>query len=324
MIHLHFNLQLVEFFVDHRSVFLTRLFAFASFFGSAAFYTALTSFLFVAWDKRRAIRLSVLILLTISINDVLKIFIRNPRPFVEQGTYRQKWAVSPRDASALAAEYSTPSGHAMGSSAVYSYLFALVRNRFVRVILVLAIVLIGASRPYLGVHYVEDVLLGWIIGLLLAGAAIRFTTQLAGTWAKVPYSLQIAIAVAASVALWLLALAFNGRIDDQVRELTAYFGFLTGIVIAFPLELRVTNFDPRSSGLIAKLLRFAISIAFMTSVLFALKLVFRPFAADETALGCALEYLRYVAAEIAAIFIAPVIFCKLSLADSYSNAAAAN
>ncbi len=141
----------------------------------------------------------MLILLTILINDVLKIFIKNPRPFIEQGTYRQKWAVSPRDATILATEYSTPSGHAMGSSAFYSYLFTLVKNRFVRVILVVAVVLIGASRPYLGVHYVEDVLLGWLVGLVLAWGAIRYIAQLAEIWEKVPYGVQIAIALAASL-----------------------------------------------------------------------------------------------------------------------------
>jgi membrane-associated phospholipid phosphatase len=319
MIHLHFNLQLMQFFVDHRNVFLTRLFVAASFFGSAAFYILLTSFLFVAWDKRQAIRLSVLILLTILTNDALKIFIKNPRPFIEQGTYRQKWAVSPRDATVLATEYSTPSGHAMGSSAFYSYVFTLVKNRFVRVILVVAVVLIGASRPYLGVHYVEDVLLGWLVGLILACGAIRYIAQLAEIWERVPYGLQIVIALAASFAVWLLALALDGRINDQVRELTAYSGLLTGIVVGFPLELRITNFDPRSRGALAKILRYAISLGVMAFVLFALKLAWRPFAASETAFGCALEYVRYVAAESAAIFAAPFIFCKLKLADHDSS-----
>jgi membrane-associated phospholipid phosphatase len=322
MIHLHFNLQLVEFFVDHRTPALTHLFAFASFFGSSGFYIILTMLLYFAWDKRQAIRLSVLILLTMSFNDILKLFIKNPRPFMTQGTYRQKWAVSPANANALAAEYSTPSGHAMGSSAFYSYLFAVVRNRYVRALLVLTIVLIGASRPYLGVHYVEDVLLGWLIGLLLAIAAIRYATPLAGIWARIPYGGQIVIAVAASIALWLLALVLNGRIDDQVRELTAYSGFLTGIVIGFPLEIRTTNFDPRSGGAIARILRYTVSLGVMACVLFALKLTFRPLAAGATTLGCALEYIRYVAAEIAAIFLAPVVFCKMNLAGSQPAAAA--
>jgi len=95
---------------------------------------------------------------------------------------------------------------------------------------------------------------------------------------------------------------------------------LTGIVVGFPLELRITNFDPHSGGAMAKILRYAISLGVMAFVLFALKLAWRPFAASETAFGCALEYVRYVAAESAAIFVAPLIFCKLKLADLGSRA----
>ena len=324
MIHLHFNLQLVQFFADHRTVFLTRLFLIASFFGSAQFYAILTIFLFVAWDKRQAIRLSLLILFVMALNDILKLFIRNPRPFIEQRTYRQKWAVSPENVNSLAAEYSTPSGHAMGSSAFYTYLFALVSSRFVRVALVLLIVLIGVSRPYLGVHYVEDVLLGWALGIPIALIAIRYIGRLAGTWAKCSYASQIVISITGGVALWLLAVSLNGRIDGQVRELTAYCGFLSGIVIGCPLELRLVNFDPRSAGPFAKVLRFAIALFLLNLVLFGLKILFAPITAPETASGCALEYLRYVAAEIAAMFVAPLIFCKMKLAETQPLAVAAD
>jgi hypothetical protein len=98
MIALHFNLQLVQFFADHRNPFLTRLFTVAGFFGTADFYFLVTILLYVVWDKRQAIRLSVLILLTMTLNEVLKMLIGNPRPFVREGTYLKKWAVSPADA----------------------------------------------------------------------------------------------------------------------------------------------------------------------------------------------------------------------------------
>jgi membrane-associated phospholipid phosphatase len=316
MIPLHFNLQLVQFFVDHRNLAFTRLFITASFFGSATFYAFLTILLYVMWDKHQAVRLSIVILLTMAFNDVLKIFLQNPRPFVREGTYLKEWAVSPATAKALAADYSTPSGHAMGSSAFYGYFLTLVRSRFVRVVFVLGIVFIGVSRAYLGVHYVEDVLLGWVIGLSIAFLAIRYTGWLAKLWAKCSYGWQIVIAAAASLAVSLLTAAIHGgRIDGQVRELVANCGFLTGIVIACPLELRVVNFNPRSSEPTAKILRYGLTIAMTAFVLFGLKSAFRSLASDATALGCALEHLRYVAADVTALFLAPLIFCKLRLAE---------
>jgi membrane-associated phospholipid phosphatase len=315
MIHPHFNLQFVGFLASHREIWLTRFFLLASYFGAANFYFFLTLLLYVAWDKRLAIRLSVLVLAALSLMGILKIFIGNLRPFVKDGTYLKKWAVSPRQAKTLAAEYSTPSGHAMGSAAFYSYLFALTRKRALRILFVVTILCIGFSRPYLGVHYGEDVLMGWAIGLSMALVAIFYANRLAELWAKMPYALQITAAVLATVGIWALTAALNGgRIESQVQDQDAYGGFLTGIAIACPLEMRLVNFDSRSGSLAHRSLRFAVSVALMGLVLFPLQLAFAPLAARSAVLGCALSYLRYTAAEVCVIFLAPFAFCKMGLA----------
>jgi membrane-associated phospholipid phosphatase len=272
------------------------------------------------WDKRLAVRLTVLVLLTVVFNDLLKIFIKNPRPFIADGTYMEKWAVPPAEARSLALEYSTPSGHAMGSSAFYSYLFAFTRNRFLRVAIVLLVLVIGVSRPYLGVHYVEDVLLGWSLGLAFGLVAIRYTERLASRWRQVPYGLQSAITVAGCAALWLLALAFNNwQIDSQLREVTLYCGWLTGIVIACPLELRIVNFDPRSGKPAAKLIRYLLSIGIMITVSLVLNAAFAQLASYASLVGSALDYLRLAAASFSGIFLAPYLFCRMKLASAAAS-----
>ena len=317
MAPLPFNLPLVQFLADHRNVFLTKLFLAASFLGSTECYILIAILIYVVWDKKLAIRLSVLVLLTMSLNDVLKNIIRNPRPFIREGTYLKKWAVSASSAKTLAAEYSTPSGHAMGASAFYSYLCAFIGNRYVRIVAVLAIILIGLSRPYLGVHYAEDIVIGWAIGLSVALAAARFKARMTSIWNNRSYTQQVGIAIVASMALCLPAMAINGwRMDGQPCALLGYAGFLTGIVIARPLELRTVNFDPRSSSVAIKLLRYVLSIGMVISVLLIFDKVLGAMADKFDMLGYALQYLRYAVAGIVGIFLAPLIFSKMKLAET--------
>ena len=82
---------------------------------------------------------------------------------------------APRPPSALYLESSPsfPSGHAALAMALYGFLFLTIykhekhhlQNKSL-VLLGLLTIAIGASRLYLGVHYISDVLVGYVIGLI--------------------------------------------------------------------------------------------------------------------------------------------------------------
>lgn len=120
-------------------------------------------FLWLTRHRQSAVLLGVATVGGLVLNNLLKLGFERPRPqVIAWGTY------------ALSSSF--PSGHAMNSVIVYgtvAYLAArLQRGRGVRAltlaIAAVLIVLVCASRLYLGVHYPSDVAAGLVIGLAWA------------------------------------------------------------------------------------------------------------------------------------------------------------
>lgn len=111
-----------------------------------------------------------------------------------------KWVVgrsrpAPRFALLPEDGYSFPSGHATGTAAV-ALLCAWMVSRWVITswagrVVVWAIAVgvtgaVGFSRVYLGVHFVSDVLAGWLLGAAWAGAVIAVASWWESTRSRVP------------------------------------------------------------------------------------------------------------------------------------------
>lgn len=119
------------------------------------------------WLTRHKYSASLLLVATIgglALNLALKLSFNRPRP-----------TIIPRVTHVVSSSF--PSGHAMSAAIVYAtvaYLAArLMEHRLSRIVTMLLaaviILLIGASRIYLGVHYPSDVLGGYVVGLAWAG-----------------------------------------------------------------------------------------------------------------------------------------------------------
>jgi membrane-associated phospholipid phosphatase len=316
MRELPFDSELIRSLAAHRSDPLTGFFSFFTYLGDIEGYILLVALVYAVWDKRLAIRLATLVLLAMSLNHQLKMLIANPRPFVVEGTYAQQWAVTPAKAAGLATEYSTPSGHAMGSSAFWGFVYATVRHPAARIACVVAILLIGLSRPYLGVHYLEDVLLGWLLGVAIAVLAARYVTALGERWGRLSIAARVAIVAAASLALGAATVPLDGgALPGEPLAWLSYTGFLMGVVVADPLESRTLDFDPRRGSVAQKALRFVLGVALVIGTLVLLDGIFAALADDYSTLGYLLRYVRYALAALAGLYLAPLLFVKLGLAQ---------
>ena len=142
-----------------RTPLLTKIFLIITNLGSPYVLILLTLLSFLLKNKKLSFIITGNLGLITIINQVLKFIVKRPRPsdlflIVETG-------------------YSFPSGHSMVSLSFYGlliyFIYKYFKNKKLKIFLItllsLIIVLIGVSRVYLGVHFVSDVISGFLLSL---------------------------------------------------------------------------------------------------------------------------------------------------------------
>lgn len=314
MAELPWNIGIIEFLAEHRNSILSPIFTFFTILGELNGYILVISGVYVLYNKNVGFRLAILAAGTATLNHLLKINIRNPRPFVSDGSYTTMWDSGVPDPAQTATEFSTPSGHAMGASSFYTYLDNKVRNTWWGLIFIMLIIMIGISRPYLGVHYLEDILLGWLIGLIVVFAFLKAEGGVSKFWNKLSWVIKGVIIFSVSAAIWVsIGLMTDWGLEGYTFATNT--GFITGLLIGRRWEKKWVKFDPKSSNLVFKVLRLVITVGFTIGMMLALDYAFEIISGDDSLLGYALRYVRYSMVGLTAIFIAPFIFTKLKLAE---------
>lgn len=288
----YFNQEWISVLAENRYAGIGEFFLAASFLGEIEGYVLIIAAVLVFWDKRVALQSTAVVLIAMTLNHLLKIVIQNPRPFVLDGTHLDMWAVPHANAIELAAEFSTPSGHAMAAAAFYGFLWSRSDVRWVRWLCLIAIGLTGLSRPVLGVHFVEDIVLGWSIGLLIAWF---FYTNIDHIWRFIGrLSLQSRglLALALSAAVWALTLLLLPRpISELPTAFINYAGFLSGVILVLPA---FTNPMPSNVTFFKGILSWALFVGGVLAFILGADFAFSMIADDQSIMGYGLRFLRYL------------------------------
>lgn len=154
-----------EFITLNRSNVTTNIYKILTFLGSTGFIIFLCVFFLVLFIflkmKNHGIIISVVLIVSTLINNLLKIIFRRGRPEVL--------------ALVIEDSYSFPSGHTMAAVSMYGILMYIVLksnlNKVLKTILssILGLipVLVALSRVYLGAHYLTDVIGAFIVSIIL-------------------------------------------------------------------------------------------------------------------------------------------------------------
>lgn len=161
--------------------------------GYLPFYLLVLPLGYWLWDKDMFTRLAVLILTSALVNGFLKDLFDDPRPALE-------YALDGR----VGDSFGLPSGHAQMAVVTWLWLAWELRRPWFWPVAAFMVVGICCSRLYLGVHDVEDVLVGASIGALSLFVFEWSLSDRFGRWHDLDGRWQVAILLAVQPALWLL------------------------------------------------------------------------------------------------------------------------
>ena len=150
--------EILQQIAGFRTENMTLMMSAISQLASPIFIIAVIAALYWCVDKEKSRRWGFFVLFSTAINSVLKQIIKMPRPYEEgvvSPVYIQKGN-----------SYAFPSGHTQAAVSFWGGAMYLLRTKASIIIGSLAVLFVGFSRLYLGVHWPMDVIGGIFFGIL--------------------------------------------------------------------------------------------------------------------------------------------------------------
>jgi membrane-associated phospholipid phosphatase len=278
---------------------LEALFRFFTILGNEEFYLFLLPVVYWCLSRRVGIGLGYLSMLSVWLNSVVKHIFDVPRP--SDPRLRVRWPeTSP----------SFPSGHSQSAATNWGYLALQLRRWVWTVVAILLIVFISLSRMVLGVHFPQDLLGGWTIGLIVLFLYAWAEPRVSSWLGRQQVGLQATLAVAFPLILMILHPADTHGLypaEGAVTPASALVGLGWGVI----MERAWVRFDVGGPWH-QRLLRLALGLVIVVVFYAGPKLLLpaeMPYAAEV-----AVRFARYVLLGVVIAFGCPWLFVKLGLA----------
>ncbi|QEE15110.1 phosphatase PAP2 family protein [Promethearchaeum syntrophicum] len=245
-------------------------------FGDEELYIVFFCVFYFGINKKFAKKLLIGFLITTHLSDFSKSLFLDPRP--------------PSNIVGQAEGYGFPSGHSSGTLSFWGYTFFNFKGEEKkkripwRIFAMFLIILVPISRVIIGVHDLQDIIGGTMLGLLMITTYMHFEpifSSIFGTWSL---KKKILIGVACSLGLWIFSslllnlLLINNSdwtgIQRVIHDLSVSCGLLLGASIAFPIEEEYVKYDPDKLDLLKTILALLIGFVITFGSYFLLGMLF--------------------------------------------------
>lgn len=294
-----------------------------TFLGNELFFLLIMPALYWSIDPMTGFRAGMMLIISGGLNSSLKMLFHSPRPF---------WIDSQVKAMASETSFGLPSGHSQNSAAIWGVMAASLRKKWAWITALVIIISVGISRLYLGVHFVRDVLSGWLIGGLIVVLYLILEKPVSRWLVARSVGMQLLISFLFSLSIlavgYLCQVSSNGFtlpqewINNAVAagaEATTPFS-LEGVVtiagVAFGFSGGYAWWRYKYGAVMLKasslkrLARYGLGLLGIVALYFGLKIIFPQ---EPVLVEGIFRYIRYSLIGAWVTAIAPWIFKKLKL-----------
>jgi membrane-associated phospholipid phosphatase len=256
--------------------------------GDGTVLVGLSAAIYWCFDKSRGRLVTYVLLLGAYLNFFLKILIPWPRPPVDL-----------RLAEKGETSYGFPSGHAQDSTTFWTWMTLDFRKRTLGLLGAAAVVAVGISRIYLGLHYLGQVIGGWIIGLAVACFAMLVLQHIPCRNDRIRAIPQILFAFSTLVPLVIAVVLGPANMVDPGQIGGYLFGFSLGALAEDKYVRFTVNVSPAQ-----RILRLAVG-GVLTGLLV---LALRPVLSDTYLIP---SFANSVIRGLFVAVIIPVVFTRI-------------
>lgn len=292
---------------------LIAIFQGITFLGNPIVYIVVLAIGFWIYKKKEAIIAMYVLLTSVFLNFFLKTLIQKPRP-------TESIRIIEEDG------YSTPSGHAQNSTAVYGWIMLYFKKIWLYIVTPILVLLICLSRVVLGVHYIGDVIIGFLVGAVILVALYFIMPYILKWMENWSDRRKIIVGEAYGVAVFIITFtqglfgnwdpehATNPVLVDNTAQIVSA---LILIPVLVWVESKFVKMKNENIDWSSKLLRVIVGLVVLIGTYFGFALLFDLINTTGLAfmakysVDYLLRFIRYSILMVLAVLLLPLLFTRV-------------
>ncbi|PAT02018.1 hypothetical protein CI105_03925 [Candidatus Izimaplasma bacterium ZiA1] len=289
---LGFTINVVEAVQGLSNPFTDFFFSFISFLGEQYIIIAVLGFLYWTYNKKFGETVAITIAVSGVFNNLIKVIVGAKRPFLEYPDRVDNLRPGTSTGNSF------PSGHTQGFSTMLFSIAFYIKKLFI--VSTLLVILMMLSRMFLGVHYLEDVIVGAALGIMVAYIIGHFINKFYDDKDKLFRFYNY-------LMIGFFPFVFLFKSDDLFKT----YGMLIGLILAITFEYKFVNFDMNISR-IKKLIRYFVGLIIMIVLQVGIKKIYSPFFEEGSDIYMYFDFVRYLLIAFVGFGLYPYIFKRLN------------